>query len=102
MNVDLKRLQGELARAVIFDPTTATSSIISFGTEIVLTDNISGKDETYTILGPWESDPANGVISYMSPFGNAILDAKVGDRLEFSINEHKNDYTVKSIKIAKI
>ncbi len=102
LNVDLKRLQGELARAVIFDPTTATSSIISFGTEIVLTDNISGKDETYTILGPWESDPANGVISYMSPFGNAILDAKVGDRLEFSINEHKNDYTVKSIKIAKI
>lgn len=101
LNADLKRLQGELARAVIFDPTTATTSMVSFGTEVVLTNNISKKDETYTILGPWESNPEEGIISYMSPFGNAILDAKTGDRLEFTINEHENDYTVKSIKIAK-
>jgi len=102
LNNDLKRLQGELSRAVIFDPTTATTSIISFGTEVVLTNNISGKDEKYIIMGPWESDPDAGVISYMSPFGNEILDAKVGEKLEFTINERKNDYTVKSIKLAKI
>lgn len=102
LNVDLKRLQGELARAIIFDPTTVTTSMISFGTEVVLTNNISGKDETYTIMGPWESNPDAGIISYMSPFGNAILDAKVGANLHFTINEHKNDYTVKSIKLAKM
>jgi transcription elongation factor GreA len=102
LNNDLKRLQGELSRAVIFDPTTATTSMISFGTEVVLTNNISGKDEKYIIMGPWESDPDAGIISYMSPFGNEILDAKAGERLEFTINERKNDYTVKSIKLAKM
>ena len=102
LNNDLKRLEGELARAVIFDPTTATTSVVSFGTEVVLKNNNTNEEEKYTILGPWESDPNAGIISYMSPFGNAILDSKVGDSLEFTINERKNNYTVKSIKIAKI
>lgn len=101
LNNDLKRLQGELARAVIFDPTTATTSLVSFGTEVTLTNNATGKDEKYIIMGPWESDPDAGIISYMSPFGNAILDAKVGETLEFTINEHENNYTVKSITLAK-
>ena len=99
---DLKRLQEELARAVVFDPTTATSSLVSFGTKVTLLDKTSGKEEEYTILGPWESDPENGVISYMSPFGNAVLDHKVGDELSFTINEHKYNFKVKKIVIAKI
>ncbi|MBR4322505.1 transcription elongation factor GreA [Treponema sp.] len=99
---DLKRLQEELARAVVFDPTTATTSLISFGTKVTLLDKASGKEEVYTILGPWESDPENGVISYMSPFGNAILDHKVGDELRFTINEHKYEFEVKKIVIAKV
>jgi transcription elongation factor GreA len=99
---DLKRLQEELARAVVFDPTTATTSLISFGTKVTLLDKASGKEEVYTILGPWESDPENGVISYMSPFGNAILDHKVGDELRFTINEHKYEFEVKKIVLAKV
>ena len=99
---DLKRLQEELARAVVFDPTTATSSLVSFGTTVTLLNKDSAKEEVYTILGPWESDPENGVISYMSPFGNAILDRKVGESLSFTINEHKYNFEVKKIVIAKV
>ncbi len=102
LNGELKRLQGELGRAVIFDPTTVTTSMVSFGTEVVLTNNETGKDETYKLFGPWESNPAEGIISYMSPLGNAILDAKAGQNLTFVINEKKNSYTVKSISIAKL
>ena len=38
----------------------------------------------------------------MAPFGNAIMNAKVGENLKFNINEYSYDYTVKSIKAAKI
>ncbi|MDE6349623.1 MAG: GreA/GreB family elongation factor, partial [Treponemataceae bacterium] len=89
------------ARAVIFDPTTATTSYISFGTMVTLTNKDTGKDETYTILGPWESDTDNGIISYMSPFGNELLDHKLGDELDFEINGHAYRFTVKAINIAK-
>src|SRR5574344_1017019 len=102
LNVTLSKLEEELSRAVIFDPTTATTSMISFGTVVTMTNKENGKDETYTILGPWESDPDNGIISYMSPFGNAIMDRKVGEEVDFEINEHKYSYTVKSITLAKL
>jgi transcription elongation factor GreA len=101
LNLSLSKLQEELNRAVIFDPTTSTTAIVSFATEVTLHDNIENKDEVYTILGPWESDPDNNIISYMSPFGNAILDKKVGDTAKFVINEHNYDYTIKAIDKAK-
>ena len=97
----LSKLQDEFKRAVIFDPTTSTTAIVSFATEVTLHNNIEDKDEVYTILGPWESDPENKIISYMSPFGNAILDKKVGDKAKFVINEHHYDFTIKAINKAK-
>ena len=102
LNLKVQTLQSEISRAVIFDPTTSTTSVVSFATVVTLTNNDTGKDEVYTILGPWESDPDNNIISYMSPFGNAILDKKVGDTAVFTINENKNNYTVKAIKKAAI
>lgn len=97
----LATLQNEVNRAVIFDPTTLTTSVVSFGTIVTLKNEDTGKDEEYTILGPWESDPDKNVISYMSPFGNAILDKKVGEKASFVINEHGYNFTVKAIKAYK-
>ena len=102
LNLSLSKLTEELNRAVVFDPTTATTSIVSFGTEVTLTNKNTQEDEVYTILGPWESDPDNNIISYMSPFGNAILDKKVGENVQFTINEHKYNYDIKKIVKAKI
>ena len=100
LTLTLTKLQEELSRAVVFDPTTSTTAVVSFATVVTLTNNDDGKDEEYTILGPWESDPDNNIISYMSPFGNAILDKKVGESATFEINEHKYNYTIKDIRKA--
>jgi transcription elongation factor GreA len=95
------RLQEDINRAQIFDPTTITTVRVSFGTTVTLDNTATGETEEYTILGPWESDPDNGVISYMSPFGTAVLNSKEGDTLNFEINERKFDYTVKHISAVK-
>lgn len=100
LSLRLATLQAELGRAVVFDPTTSTNSVVSFATVVTLTNNDDGKDEQFTILGPWESDPDNNIISYMSPFGNAIMDKKVGTSVQFTINERKFSYTIKEIKKA--
>jgi len=102
LTLKLTNLQSEINRAVIFDPTTTTTAIVSFATVVTLNDNIANKEEKYTIFGPWESDPDNNIISYMSPFGNTIMDKKVGDTCEFTINEHKYSYTIKAIAKANI
>ena len=102
LNLELTKLTSELSRAIIFDPTTVTASTITFGTTVTLKNNNSGNDETYTIIGPWESDPENKIISYMSPLGNALLDKKVGESFKVSINGNDYDYTVKAIEKASL
>ena len=100
LQLSLSKLQEEINRATVFDPTTITTAIISFGTVVTLHDNNTNKDETYTILGPWESDPENNIISYMSPFGNAILDKKLDETFTFTVNDNNYNFTVKEIKKA--
>lgn len=102
LNVTLERLNNEIARAVIFDPTTSTTAVVSFATVVTLHNNNTNEDEVYTILGPWESDPDKNVISYMSPFGNALMDKKANQEIHFTVNERKFSYTVKKIEKAKI
>ncbi|MGN0730162.1 transcription elongation factor GreA [Treponema sp.] len=102
LNAQLSKLKEELARAVVFDPSTATTSIVSFGTKVTFENHLENKDNVYTILGPWESNVDEGIISYLSPLGNNLLDMKKGERRTFTINEHKYDFTVKSIEAAGV
>ena len=102
MNSQLGKLKDELARAVVFDPTTVTTSVVSFGTVVTLKNNTENKEEKFTILGPWESNASEGIISYLSPLGNALLDLRQGEDKQFTINGHQYDYTVQSIEAAKL
>ncbi len=95
------RLQEEINRAHIFDPTTIITVRVSFGTCVTLKNEKTGETESYTILGPWESDPENHIISYMSPFGNAILNSKTGEKRDFIINEQDRSYTIQKIEAAQ-
>ena len=101
LNVTLAKLQEELSRAVVFDPTTASTAVVSFGTRVTLLNKDTNQNETYTIMGPWESDPDKGIISYMSPRGNALLDKKADEEFSFKINETQYNYKVVQIEIAK-
>ena len=101
LNVTLAKLQEELNRAVVFDPTTASTAIVSFGTKVTLLNKDTNQNEVYTIMGPWESDPDKGIISYMSPRGNALLNRKPEEEFSFKINETLYNYKVVQIEIAK-
>jgi transcription elongation factor GreA len=102
LNSTAAKLKEEIERAQIFDPNTVTSDRVSFGTKIVLSNDTTGREEEYTILGPWESDPENRIISYLSPFGNAILNKTSGESFIFSRNDEKLSYTVKQITKAAL
>jgi transcription elongation factor GreA len=102
LNAKVAKLKNEIERAQIFDKSTITTSKVSFGTIVTLANEISGSSEIYTILGPWESDPDNNVISYLSPLGKKLLNHKSGEQLSFLIHERKFQYKVEKIESAKI
>jgi transcription elongation factor GreA len=98
LNTTMMRLTDEISRATVVNQKMVDSSKVSFGTEVVLENHISGDEDVYRIFGPWESDPNLHTISYLAPFGAKLLNHKVGERFTFEINEQKYDFTVKSIK----
>jgi transcription elongation factor GreA len=100
LNSLASRLNDEIDRAQIFDPVQVNTSRVSFGTHVVLLNKNSDKREEITILGPWESDPDNHIISYLSPFGGTILNKVVGDYIEFTNNDEKISYLVEGISSA--
>jgi transcription elongation factor GreA len=97
LNSQVAKLKEEIERAQLFDPSSVNTSRVSFGTKVVLRNETAGQTEEYTILGQWESDPNNNIISYLSPFGSAILNKSTGERFEFVSNEGKISYLVESI-----
>jgi transcription elongation factor GreA len=97
LNSTVAKLKEEIERAQIFDPAAVNKDKVSFGTRVVLINDASGAPEEYTILGPWESNPENRIISYLSPFGNTILNKKAGERFTFSRADEDISYTVKEI-----
>ena len=74
---------------------------MSFGTKVVFADNKAKADVTYTIFGPWESDPNRNILNFKAPLGQAIYNMEVGENRKFEINGVKYDYTVKSIEVAE-
>jgi len=97
LNSQVAKLKEEIERAQLFDPNSVNTSKVSFGTKVVLSNETAGTKEEFTILGPWESDPNKFIISYLSPFGSAILNRTEGEKFEFAINDEKVSYLVEKI-----
>jgi len=102
LNSTVARLKSEIERAQIFDPSNISTDHVSFGTKITLFNESAGISESYTILGPWESDPDNNIISYLSPFGQALVNKTAGEKFEFATSDSKQSYKVEEISAADI
>jgi transcription elongation factor GreA len=100
LNNTAARLQEEIERAQIVRPKEVDDSAITFGTKVTLYNKDSGETEEYTVLGPWESNPEEAVISYLSPLGSKLYNHKEGEELEFTINDRKYNYRVDEISVA--
>jgi transcription elongation factor GreA len=98
LNAMVGRLKEDTERAKIFDPATIDNSRVSFGTVAVLQNQSKNRKEEYTILGPWESDPDNNIISYQTPFGKAMLNKTPGEHFDFISDGEENSYTVEEIR----
>lgn len=77
---EIKNLSRQLENARVIPKHELDTSKVSIGTKIKLSTQ-EGKDLHYTILGPWEADTENGIISFQSKIACSLLDKKVGEKL---------------------
>ena len=102
MQAVLMRRKSELelmlqqARGTSFE--NPDTSQVSIGTVVTLRDIASGKEETYTILGAWDSDPDRSIISYQTAIGQTLLGKKIGDVVTLNTEQGEGQFTVVGIE----
>jgi transcription elongation GreA/GreB family factor len=96
-----EEIETQLTRARGTDFSNAKTDIVSIGTIVQATDPSTNHPETFTILGAWDSEPDKGIISYLSPVAQALLNHKVGDDVEFELHGTKRRHRIDQIQIFK-
>lgn len=79
-------LSNQLDSTVVLRVETVNPDQVRVGTVTTLGDN-DGSTRKLTILGPWESDPDEGVISHESEQAARMLGRKIGDYIELNKRE---------------
>ncbi len=90
----VKELEEILASAEIVDEDRTRSHVVSIGASVVLSDESSGREIRYTIVGPNEVDAANGRISGASPIGRALIGKTAGETIEVTAPAGTHRYRV--------
>ncbi|MCB9895783.1 MAG: GreA/GreB family elongation factor [Planctomycetes bacterium] len=95
-----KEIMDELKRVKVIDPATVDASVAGFGTKVSLKRE-DGKSKNYTILGRYEADHENFIISNESPIAQGILGKKPGEKAMVETPEGAVAYEVISVERAE-
>ena len=90
-------LQADLMRAKATDFTEAPSDSVGVGTIVDLKDSNTGDKMKYTILGAWDSDPENNILSYLTPLAQKILGKKAGENVEIDIEGNEQSLVIEGV-----
>lgn len=82
MQQDIKRMSADLAKARLISPEDISLEEVGVG-NIIQVKNEQGEFSRFTILGPWDINPEENIISYQSKLAQVMCGKKIGDRFEF-------------------
>jgi len=97
-----EELEAQMMRARGADFSNPKTDAVNIGTVVRATNLETNQAESFSILGAWDSDPDQGIISYLTPIGQALLNRKVGDEVEFELHDTKRRLRIESIEVAKV
>ena len=90
-------LEHLLQNATVIDEEAAhAASRVQLGAKVTLKTE-DGKPMVYTIVGPAEAHPTDGMISHESPVGRALIGKRVGDEVQVQVPRGVLRLTVQSI-----
>ncbi len=87
------------ARGTDFAETKDTH--VGIGTTVLLRRLSDNGEDTYTILGAWDTDPSKHIISYLSQMAQALIGKVVGDRVTVPTETSTQEVEIVKITIWK-
>jgi regulator of nucleoside diphosphate kinase len=93
----LEKLKAELNRAIIVKPQEIPPTVVTMNSTIVLVDQDTNEEETYTLVFPESADLSKGRLSILAPIGTAMLGYEIGDVFEWDVPAGKRRLRVERI-----
>jgi transcription elongation factor GreA len=95
----IKELEAALSYAEVIDVARLQpNGKIVFGATVQLTDEDSGEEVTYQIVGDLEADIKQRLISVSSPIARAMIGKSEGDSIEFQAPNGIKNYEIVSVR----
>ena len=91
-------LELDLTRARGTDFAEVNTATVNPGTLVRVNELSQNKNENFTILGAWDSDPESGIISYLSPFAKHLIGKSVGEEVDMEQDGQTRRYRIESIE----
>jgi transcription elongation factor GreA len=93
----LAELEDMISRAEVIDVSKLSGSTVKFGAKVTLSDEDSGEEQTYQIVGAVESDIKSGLLSITAPLARALIGKSVGDSVEVTTPRGSRAYEIINI-----
>ena len=87
-------LTAVLSKAQVIDVSTMSGDMVKFGATVLIADEDSGVEETYTIVGEYEANADKKKISHASPISRALIGKSIGDSVEVRAPGGKRKYEI--------
>jgi transcription elongation factor GreB len=97
----IRFLSKRLEIAEIVDPKEKSGETVLFGATVKLAME-DGKTKTISIVGIDETDIARGRVSWISPIGKALLQAKQGDTIILRTPKGEEDVTILEVRFEEL
>jgi transcription elongation factor GreA len=95
----IKDIEGKLPHKQIIDVSAVDArGKVIFGSTVVIVDENTDKEITYTIVGEDEADIKKGMISYTSPIARALIGKDEGDAIEFQAPDGLKTYDILEVR----
>jgi transcription elongation factor GreA len=95
----INELEAALSYADVIDVDKLNAGTrIVFGATVDLSDEDSGEQVTYQIVGDLEADIKQSLISVSSPFARALIGKSAGDSFEFKAPNGTRNYEVLAVR----
>lgn len=95
----INELEAALSYADVIDVDKLNAgSRIVFGATVELSDEDSGEEVTYQIVGDLEADIKQRLISVSSPFARALIGKSAGDSFEFKAPNGSRNYEILAVR----
>jgi len=93
----IRELENILKKAQVIKEGTVAANVVVIGRTVIVREDGTEFDESYTIVGSLEADPSNGRVSNESPLGKALLGKKVGAKAV--VNSPGGEITFKIMRV---